>query len=119
MSFSGESCGKEATDQKPSAASDESESPSDGLRPQDDETALTHNSPPQTPERPAPSAPGAAGIGTVSGQEDEEEVEVDVVLYSPEKRPPPREYEGGLDNMVITPDEEEEDDMSDIDVTGD
>lgn len=52
-------------------------------------------------------------------EEEEEEVEVDVLLYSPDKVPRTKECENGLDNMHITPEEEEEEDVHEIDVTGD
>lgn len=52
-------------------------------------------------------------------QEEEEEVEVDVLLYSPVKVPQTGEREDGLINTEITLDEDEEEDVNEIDVTGD
>ncbi|KAG7453337.1 flocculation protein FLO11-like [Solea senegalensis] len=58
----------------------------------------------------------ACGISRTSGcEEDEEEEEVDVLLYSPVKT---QTKEDGLQNMHMSSDEEEED-MNEIDVTGD
>lgn len=51
-------------------------------------------------------------------QEEEEEVEVDVLLYSPVKVPQTGEREDGLINTEITLDEDEEEDVNEIDVTG-
>lgn len=48
----------------------------------------------------------------------EEEEEVDVLLFSPERVPKTGECENALKNMEISPDEEEED-GNEIDVTGD
>nr|XP_019939867.1 PREDICTED: uncharacterized protein LOC109627625 [Paralichthys olivaceus] len=80
-----------------------------------------YNLPPQTPEKTSPHLSEAAGISRTPGCEEEEveveEVEeVDVLLYSPVKL---QIREDGLHNMEIIPDEEEEEDMNDIDVTGD
>ncbi|XP_013128461.1 uncharacterized protein LOC102082595 isoform X3 [Oreochromis niloticus] len=52
------------------------------------------------------------------GKEEEEE-EVDVLVCSPEKAPQTRECEGFLNNIDMTPNEDEEDDVNEIDVTGD
>lgn len=103
---------------RPSSTIDGGEALSGSQTPQDKTTALSHTSHPQTPETSAPLASGADGIETMLSQE--EDVEIDVVLYSPEKKPPIREYEGGFTDTAGTPDEEEEDDdVIDIDVTGD
>ncbi|XP_040003066.1 uncharacterized protein LOC120800780 isoform X2 [Xiphias gladius] len=76
---------------------------------------------PQTPERTGLPLPDAGGISGTSGcdQEEEEEVEVDVLLYSPVQVPQARVCGDGLDSTEITPDEEEEEDVNEIDVTGD
>lgn len=52
------------------------------------------------------------------GKEEEEE-EVDVLVCSPEKASQTRECEGFLNNTDMTPNEDEEDDVNEIDVTGD
>lgn len=52
------------------------------------------------------------------GKEEEEE-EVDVLVCSPEKASQTRECEGFLNNIDMTPNEDEEDDVNEIDVTGD
>nr|XP_046259425.1 uncharacterized protein LOC124066727 isoform X2 [Scatophagus argus] len=80
---------------------------------------------PQTPERTGLS--DAVGFIKSSDshqkegeeKEEEEEVEVDILLYSPDKVPQSRECKNGQDNMDITPEEEEEEDVTEIDVTGD
>lgn len=69
---------------------------------------------PQTPERTGPSLPSISACS-----QEEEEVEVDVLLYSPDKVSQTRECEPGLHNTDISPDEEEEEDVNEIDVTGD
>lgn len=53
------------------------------------------------------------------GKEEEEEEEVDVLVCSPEKASQTRECEGFLNNIDMTPNEDEEDDANEIDVTGD
>lgn len=62
-------------------------------------------------------SPGADGGSTLSGcNEKEEDEEVDVILYSPDKFST-RELE---ERVVVIPDEEEEDeDVIEIDVIGD
>lgn len=91
---------------------------SDSQLPREDKKPLDHNLNPQTPERTGPSLSGGFSWNSGCNQE-EEEVEVDVLLYSPDKVPQTRECEDGLDNMALTPDEEEEEDVNEIDVTGD
>ncbi|XP_071361229.1 uncharacterized protein [Trachinotus anak] len=100
------------------AITDEGLSHSDTHQPQEIKLLSEHNSHPQTP------LSDAGGILRTSGwdedkEEEEEEVEVDVLLYSPLKVPQTRECDDGLNNMEITPDEEEEEDVNEIDVTGD
>ncbi|XP_035039173.1 uncharacterized protein LOC118124983 isoform X2 [Hippoglossus stenolepis] len=71
---------------------------------------------PQTLEKTGPGLFDAGGINRTPGCEEEEE-EVDVLLYSPVKL---QTREDGLHNMEIIPDEEEEEeDVNEIDVTGD
>ncbi|XP_029915076.1 uncharacterized protein LOC115364651 [Myripristis murdjan] len=54
------------------------------------------------------------------GQEDEEEMEVDVLVCSPDKVLQTKECGVGSDVMVLSPEEEEEEiDVTEIDVTGD
>ncbi|XP_050922978.1 uncharacterized protein LOC108885748 [Lates calcarifer] len=77
-----------------------------------------HNLYTRTPERTGPPLPGAGGIVSGCDQEEEEEVEVDVLLYSPVKVPQTGEREDGLINTEITLDEDEEEDVNEIDVTG-
>lgn len=75
---------------------------------------------PQTPQRTGPPLSDAAGFSRSSGcEQEEEEVEVDVLLYSPHKVPQTGEGENRVDNTDITPEEEEEEDVNEIDVTGD
>lgn len=95
---------------------DASSSHSDNQLPQENKMPLDHNLNPQTPERMGPSLSDA---GRLSCNQEEEEVEVDVLLYSPDKVSQPRECEAGLDNTDIIPDEEDEEDVNEIDVTGD
>ncbi|XP_035515443.1 uncharacterized protein LOC118326536 [Morone saxatilis] len=85
--------------------------------PQEDKMPLDSTLNPQTPERTDPLS-GAVGSGC-NQEEEEEEVEVDVLLYSPDKVAQSRECENRLDNMNISPEEEEEEDVNEIDVTGD
>lgn len=94
--------------------------------PQGDKTPSDHKSNPQTPERLDPPLPDAAvfikSTGCDQEEEEEEDVEVDVLVYSPV--PHSRVGENGLDNMDISPEEEEEEDVeeedvNEIDVTGD
>ncbi|XP_044044820.1 uncharacterized protein LOC122872861 isoform X2 [Siniperca chuatsi] len=89
--------------------------------PQNDKMPLDHNLNPQTPEGTGPPLSDTVGFSTSSGCDQEggeEEVEVDVLLYSPDKVPQISECENGLD-MDINPEEEEEEDVNEIDVTGD
>ncbi|XP_030595991.1 uncharacterized protein LOC115787426 [Archocentrus centrarchus] len=54
------------------------------------------------------------------GEEEEDEEEVDVLVYSPEKAPLTTGCGAGLLNSTdVTPDEDEEEDVNEIDVTGD
>ncbi|XP_041838389.1 uncharacterized protein LOC121638037 [Melanotaenia boesemani] len=80
---------------------------------------LVPNSSPLIPEKSDPLAQRADVIKSISECSQEEEGEVDVLVFSPEKRPLTKEYEGDLNNMVLTPDEDEDDEMNEIDVTGD
>ncbi|KAM7393676.1 hypothetical protein PAMP_020531 [Pampus punctatissimus] len=73
---------------------------------------------PQTVETTGPSLSDAGRFSWRSGCNQEEE-EVDILLYSPDKEPQSKECEDGLDNTYETPDEEEEEDVNEIDVTGD
>ncbi|XP_037619344.1 uncharacterized protein LOC119484555 [Sebastes umbrosus] len=100
------------------AINNEGSSHSDLHLPQEDKVPLDHN---LNPERTSPPLSHTVGFSKSSGcdHEEEEEVEVDVLLYSPDKVPQTVECENGLDNMEITPEEEEEEDVNDIDVTGD
>ncbi|CAK6980525.1 uncharacterized protein LOC121911515 isoform X1 [Scomber scombrus] len=95
---------------------DASSSHSENQLPQENKMPLDHNLNPQTPERMGPSLSDAGRLGCI---QEEEEVEVDVLLYSPDKVSQPRECEAGLDNTDIIPDEEDEEDVNEIDVTGD
>ncbi|XP_062244471.1 uncharacterized protein LOC133954170 [Platichthys flesus] len=71
----------------------------------------------QTPEKTGPGLSDAGGISrTPDCEEEEDEEEVDVLLYSPVKL---QSREDGLHNIQIIPDEEEEEDVDEIDVTGD
>lgn len=72
---------------------------------------LSHGTPQRTSEPQS-----GAGSGGSSGCDEEE---VDVLLFTPDKVPPTQECENGLDHMEITPEEEDEDDGNEIDVTGD
>ena len=107
------------------AVTDEGSSHSDThTPPQEDKTPLEHNSNLQTPERTAPPLSDAVSFIKSSGcdqeeREEEEEVEVDVLLFSPDKVPQSRQCENGLDNMDVSPEEEEDEDVNEIDVTGD
>ncbi|XP_034393575.1 uncharacterized protein LOC117733790 [Cyclopterus lumpus] len=91
--------------------------------PQEDKMPLVHNLNSRIPERTSPPRLGAVGFGRSSGcdqeEEEEEEEEVDVLLFSPDKVTLTEVFENGLDNMEITPEEEEEEDVIEIDVTGD
>lgn len=92
--------------------------------PQEDEMPSDHNLNPKTPERTGPPLSDTVGFSKSSGcdqeKEEEEEVEVDVLLYSPDKVLRTKECENGLDSMhIISPEEEEEEDVHEIDVTGD
>lgn len=85
--------------------------------PQDQPT--DHNLQPQTPGRAGPPLSVAGGISRTSGckeEEDEEEEEVDILCFSPVKV---QTTEDELHNVEIIPDEEEEEDANEIDVTGD
>ncbi|TKS69232.1 hypothetical protein D9C73_003296 [Collichthys lucidus] len=84
----------------------------------------------QTPERTGPPLPDTGAATKSSGcnqqeeddddDDDDEEVDVDILLYSPDKEPQPGECENGLDDMDINLEEEEdEEDLNEIDVTGD
>ena len=64
----------------------------------------------QTPERAGPGLSRSSGC-----EQEEEEVEVDFLLYSPDRAPQIGGDENGPDNTDMTPEEEEEE----VDVTGD
>ncbi|XP_075946813.1 uncharacterized protein LOC142948583 isoform X2 [Anarhichas minor] len=107
---------------KPTAIHDGGSSHSDVHLPQEDEMPSVHNLNLQTPERNSPPVSDAGGFGRSTGcDQEEEEVEVDVLLWSPDKAPQTKDCENGLDNMAIIPEEEEEEeeDVNEIDVTGD
>ncbi|XP_045904502.1 uncharacterized protein LOC123970491 [Micropterus dolomieu] len=91
--------------------------------PQEDQRPSDPNLDPQTPEITGLPLSDAVGFRKSTGcdqeEEEEEEVEVDVLLYSPDKVPQSSECEICLDNMEVTPEEEEEEDVHEIDVTGD
>ncbi|XP_060903352.1 uncharacterized protein ctnnd1 isoform X1 [Labrus mixtus] len=89
---------------------------------------LDHIINPQTPKRTGLPLMDADGCKKSSGcdqkevnEEEEEEVEVDVLLCSPDKAPQTRHCENGQENVDIIPEEEEEEeeDVNEIDVTGD
>ncbi|XP_033481055.1 uncharacterized protein LOC117255917 isoform X2 [Epinephelus lanceolatus] len=105
------------------AINKEGSSYSDTHLPQEYRMSLDHNLNPQTMERTSPPLSDTVAFSKKSDCDQEEEVEeegeVDVLLYSPDKVPHIRECEKGLDNMAISPEEEEEDDETEIDVTGD
>nr|XP_020451793.1 uncharacterized protein LOC109957896 [Monopterus albus] len=88
--------------------------------PQENKLVSDHNFCPQIPERTGPPLWETGGIsGTPGcGQEADEEVEVDVLLCSPDMIAETEECEHGH-NLKINLDNEEEEDMSEIDVTGD
>lgn len=78
-------------------------------------------------ELPQVTGPPLSGVNELSvasrcdrgEEEDGEEEEVDVLVFSPEKGPPVTACADGLSSVVIVSDDEEEDeDMDDIDVTG-
>ncbi|XP_026214752.1 uncharacterized protein LOC113161401 isoform X2 [Anabas testudineus] len=87
--------------------------PQDNRLPSDDDLC------PWTADRTGPHLPDDGGMSrtSVCDHEEEEEVEVDVLLFSPVRAPEIRECEDTL-NMEVSPDEEEED-VNEIDVTGD
>lgn len=99
------------------AISDEGLSHSDThTLPQAEKTSLRHKLDPQNPERIGLPLPNAV-VFSRNAEEVEEEVEVDVLLCTPV--PESRVGENGLDKMDIFPEEEEEEDVNEIDVTGD
>lgn len=107
----------------------EGSSPSDTHPPQEEKaTLLEHNMDPVTPERPGPAPSDSGGFIKSSfcsrekeedEDDEEEEEEVDILLYSPDKVPQFRGHDKTLDNIDTTAEEEEEDDVNEIDVTGD
>lgn len=105
----------------------EGSSHSDTHPPQEEKaTLLERNMDPVTPERPGPAPSDRGGSIKSSGcsrekeeANEEEEEEVDILLYSPDKVPQFRGQDKTLDNMDTTAEEEEEDDVNEIDVTGD
>lgn len=70
--------------------------------------SVDHNSQPQTPQR-------TVLLVDQREEDEEEEEDIDVVLYSPDNGAPRGAV---LNSMVLTVDEEEED-VNEIDVTGD
>lgn len=104
---------------------DEGSSHSDTHPPQQEQAMLLeHNMEPLTPERPGPAPSDSGGFIKSSGcsrekAEDDDEEEVDILLYSPDKVPQFRGHEKTLDNIDSTAEEEEEEDVNEIDVTGD
>ncbi|XP_068445452.1 uncharacterized protein [Clinocottus analis] len=112
-----EACDEEVSD-KPKQT--EGSSPSDTHLPQQDKRPLVSNLNLQTPERTSPPLLDAVWFGRSSGcDQEEEEVEVDILLFSPDKLPLAEECENGLDNVETTSEQEEEEDVIEIDVTGD
>ncbi|KAM4585320.1 uncharacterized protein PAE49_004603 [Odontesthes bonariensis] len=111
-------CSSGGSDATQFASSDEDAPHSDSRVPPQNKTA---NSSPDIPKKLGPPASLADEISVSSdgSQEEEEEEEVDVLLYSPEKGPLNTGCEDGPSNMVLISDEEEEEDVNEIDVTGD
>lgn len=105
----------------------EGSSHSDALLLPQAKTALDCKLLPRTPETAAPPAPPvshADGVGRTSGCDDkgkeDDDEEVDVLVYSPENGPQTAGCgDGLLSNIDVTPDEDEEEDVNEIDVTGD
>ncbi|XP_037328792.2 uncharacterized protein LOC119218450 [Pungitius pungitius] len=112
-----EARGEGGSGEKPrTAIHDEGSFHSDTHLPQEDKIpSLSH----RTVQRTGETQSDAVGSGGSSGCDEEEEVEVDVVLLSPDKVSPTQECENVLDHMEITPEEEDEEDGNEIDVTGD
>lgn len=107
-----------------SAISDEDVSHNDPhTLPQGDETLSDHNGNPQSHERTSPPLSDAVPFNRSYDQVEEEEEEVDVLLFSPV--PQPGVCEDKLDNVDTLEEEEEEEeveveeDSNEIDVTGD
>ncbi|XP_022053209.2 uncharacterized protein LOC110953486 [Acanthochromis polyacanthus] len=97
-------CGSRGSDVIQSVISSEGSSHSDTNLPEEcDNTTSDQSLHLQTPEKTGPPV-----------SEPDEEVEVDVLLYSPDEAPQSRLCEHGVNNVDTTADEEEE-----IDVTGD
>ncbi|XP_042341019.1 uncharacterized protein LOC121942023 [Plectropomus leopardus] len=88
----------------------------------EDKMPWDHNLNHKSPERTGSRLPDPVALSQSSDcnreEEDEGELEVDVLLYSPEKVPQTGVYENGLNSIIITPEEEEEEDVNEIDVTG-
>ncbi|XP_034543132.1 uncharacterized protein LOC117815491 isoform X2 [Notolabrus celidotus] len=85
-----------------------------------------HSLNPQTPQRTVLPLMDADGCNRISGcaqvgkdEEEDEEAEVDILLCSPDKVPQTRDRENGLENVDTSPEEDEEEDVKEIDVTGD
>ncbi|KAK2815655.1 hypothetical protein Q5P01_026122 [Channa striata] len=120
--------GKKSCDAKGSLTTQETSIDIEGLShgdsPLEQENKLVsdHNLYPQAPETAGPSLLDDSGISrtlSCDQEEEEEDVEVDVMIFSPDKVPETKDCEHGLNKMEITPDEDEEEDVRDIDVTGD
>ncbi|KAM8771752.1 uncharacterized protein AB9X84_001256 isoform 2-T3 [Acanthopagrus schlegelii] len=119
-------CGAGVWDATPQTGiNDEGSSHSDTHPPQQEQAMLLeHNMDPLAPERPGPAPSDSGGFIKSSGcsrekEEDDNEEEVDILLCSPDKVPQFRGHEKTLDNIDSTAEEEEEEDVNEIDVTGD
>ncbi|XP_036956934.1 uncharacterized protein LOC119021055 isoform X4 [Acanthopagrus latus] len=126
LSGAQKACGAGVWDATPQTGiNDEGSSHSDTHPPQQEQAMLLeHNMEPLTPERPGPAPSDSGGFIKSSGcsrekAEDDDEEEVDILLYSPDKVPQFRGHEKTLDNIDSTAEEEEEEDVNEIDVTGD
>lgn len=116
--FSGKSCDELSSDTTQEIRNERSSYTDTQLPQENRRQALDHNLNTRTVDRTGSHLPDDGGMSRTSGCDQEEEEEVDVLLFSPDRAPKPSECENALNNMEISPDEEEED-VNEIDVTGD
>lgn len=107
-------CSAESDSDQWVAINDEGLSHSDTPVPQ--ETSL--QSPPTSHGPTFQDDAGGRTLSCNEQDEEEEDVEVDDLLYSPVKVPQDREHGDGLLSIEFSPEQEEEEDTNEIDVTG-
>ncbi|XP_041639967.1 BTB/POZ domain-containing protein 18-like isoform X2 [Cheilinus undulatus] len=124
----GQACDEAVTDRKQTIDNDGFFGDDSYLPQEGNNMPPDYNLKPQTPKTNGPPPLDADDCQKISGcfptkedEGDDDEVEVDVLLFSPDKVPRTRYRETGAEHtdMVLEEEEEEEEDGNEIDVTGD